>query len=189
MSESPSPPEVKRVGKRFALSDGPDDINPSVTRALPDAPPLVLDSSLSPESARAIVDDDGSDPGEDEQSDEDEWLPPPNGKHGRESGEEDARRRSKPKRPKVEDDLEADASGRSTDEKAKLRTPTKSAKAAPCTVVQHQLLLSQDETLDEPIVVPNRKARAEALGNNADKGGRTYVPDVGEVGAVKKKKR
>jgi hypothetical protein len=197
MSESPSPPEVKHGGRRFALSDGPDEIYPSspvATVALPDAPPLVLDGVFlpppPPRHTRTIVDDIESDSGEkeDEQSDEDEWLPPPKGKQERDS-EGAARRRSRSKRPKVVDDLEADASGHSTDEKARPRSPAKSSKAAASAIVQHNLFLSQDEALDEPAIVPNRKARAKALGGDADKGGRAYVPDVGEAGTVKKKKR
>lgn len=39
--------------------------------------------------------------------------------------------------------------------------------------------------------MPNKKARAEAMGSasDAEAAGRVYVPDVGEPGAVKKKKR
>jgi hypothetical protein len=187
MSESPSPPEVNRGGRRFALSDGPDDTPPPppvADRDLPDAPPLVLDGLHSP-SIRT-VNDNGSDPEENSQNEEDEWLPPPEGTHRRDSGEEgDTRRKSRQSRPKVQDDLGADASSHPADGKA----PTKSSKAAASAIVQHNLFLSQDEALDEPVVVPNRKAQVEALGDDADGTGRAYVPDVGEAGTVKKKKR
>ena len=191
MSESPSPPEVNRGGKRFALSDGPDDVQPPspvATIGLPDAPPLVLDGVFlptpPPKHTRTIVDDNSFDSGEDGQSDEDEWLPQPKGKLERESDlEDDARRRSRSKRPKAGNDPEADTSGHSTDGRAKPRSRAKPSKT------QQTLFLSQDEALDEPTIVPNRKARVDALGDDANKGGRAYVPDVGEAGTVKKKKR
>lgn len=55
----------------------------------------------------------------------------------------------------------------------------------PSGIPRHNVFLSQDDSLDEPAIVPNRKIKkdTEAAGAKA------YVPDVGEAGAVKKKKR
>jgi hypothetical protein len=143
---------------------------------------------LPPPKRTRIVVDDTEEEEMDQQSDQDEWLPPPKGNHERES-EAEERHRSRSKRPPGENHVYNDAPDDSTHEKAKPRLPAKSTKAVPTNLVQHNLFLSQDDALDEPAVVPNRKARAEALGDDADKGGRAYVPDVGEAGAVKKKKR
>lgn len=47
--------------------------------------------------------------------------------------------------------------------------------------------VTADDSLDEPAIVPNRKARQHAESSMGE--GSTYVPDVGEPGIVKKKKR
>lgn len=208
-SGSPSPQEVKRGGKRFALSDGPDEFVPSLRAArtlvpsdvLPEAPLLSVDSLSSPSQVsrtkNQILSDEDEDDDEENDvvneagSEDDEWLPSTRAKHSRTSDSENEKRALGPpsKIAKAEDDTESDASLTSASASARKLTASATSTRPPTTIPRHAIFLGQEDSLDEPAIVPNRKAYSGVIGSDTGIGGRVYVPDVGEPGAVKKKKR
>lgn len=175
---------------------------------LPDAPPLI-GASPPPEQKvkKTILDEEDDyiedDAAEDDEEDEDEaeWVPPPKSKpvpHRNYSGMSVevvvpappvSKSKSKPRPVDIESDTEEDTeSSRQSaavppSPTKRTGTPIKSAK--PSAIPRHAVFLSQDDSLDEPAIVPKRKVRD----GSAAAAGRAYVPDVGEPGAVKKKKR
>lgn len=146
------------------------------------------------------------DDGEVEEESDEEWVPPIQGADAEEE-EEDAVVRLKARKPAASP-AKSTKSTRSNPSKSSLNvaegvdngpsdTPnhgamdidTKPPRPKPKQVKQAREIhhLTMDDSLDEPAIVPNRKARKEAESSMGE--GSTYVPDVGEPGVIKKKKR
>lgn len=245
-SASPSPLEVKRSGRRFALSDGPNALSKGLPASatstlntafqtpavhfessnqslpgdvLPDAPPLLFGQSAQSPSVELSCDGD-EDEGDGE--DEEEWRPPssktsksklaaiPRGSKRQRKSHSDSDHcqaaiqgsrpatRSSPERP----DVPLPSHSSSGDDKNELPVE---AHATTLKLSSHEkgrtaqklgmAFLGADDALDEAMIIPDRKAQqklvrqSELPENSEDVIVRKYVPDVGEPGTIKKKKR
>ena len=190
-------PSTKPKSKASPAKDEPVDL------VLPDAPPLDVDESDEEEEAEEDDDEE-----EEDDEDEDEWRPASPSRKAKGKGKRHATETSdpeesdsgtkkarlsgkgKPARGKKVDHDQDVMSSRSA-------SGASASSAIPAPGPHGVTFLSIDDSLDEPAIVPNRKAQKASVrhseqlepSENGEVYVRSYVPDVGEPGTVKKKKR
>lgn len=191
-------PSTKPKSKASPAKDEPVDL------VLPDAPPLDVDDSDEQEEEEEDEDEEE----EEDDEDEDEWRPTSPSRKGKGKGKRHAAETSdpeesdsgtkkarlsgkgKPTRGKKADHEQDATSSRSA-------SGASASSAIPAPGPHGVTFLSIDDSLDEPAIVPNRKAQKASVrhseqpepSENGEVYVRSYVPDVGEPGTVKKKKR